>query len=71
MMPTPDEYCIRAVDLPYTVRGMIVFDENDFANIYINSRLSREEQQLALRHELRHLRMNDAYNDTDIRIAEP
>lgn len=49
---------------------MVAFDEDGFASIYLNARLSHEKQQKALRHELRHINGDDAYNATDIKVAE-
>lgn len=67
---TSDEYRVRLMDLPSGVRALVAVDEEGFSNIYVNARLSREDQAAALRHELRHIRRDDAYNDRDIRIVE-
>ena len=67
---TSDEYLVRLLDLPSGVRALVAVDEEGFSNIYVNARLSREEQAAALRHELRHLSNDDAYNDRDIRSVE-
>ena len=64
------EFSIRLMDLPHTVKGFVALDEDGFANIYINSRLSREEQRKAARHEINHLQNNDFYNDADIASVE-
>lgn len=53
------EYCIRYIDLPYSVKGMTVLDKNGFANIYINARLCYNIQQQAIKHELEHIRRKD------------
>ena len=70
MMMTPEEYCIRLIDLPGTVKALVVYDDEGFPNINVNSRLSREEQAEAVRHELVHIQRDDAYNDRSIREAE-
>ena len=69
-MITPEEYCIRLLDLPCSVNALVVFDEEGFPNIYVNARLSREKQAEAVQHELRHIRRNDAYNRHTIQDAE-
>ena len=49
-------------DMPSHVKGMVVksFDDGeDYYTIVINSRLGREEQLEAYRHETRHLDQND------------
>lgn len=53
------DYCVRYVDLPYSIKGIAVPDVNGFFNIYINSRLSFEEQAKALRHEKTHIFRDD------------
>lgn len=56
-----DAVIIRQLDLPYGVKGVTVKDENDDYNIYINSRYSKDEQVIAFRHELEHIRRGDFY----------
>lgn len=72
MTPTllPSGCCVRLIDLPTSVDAMVAFDEDGYASIYLNSRLSHEKQQKALRHELRHINHDDAYNATDLQAAE-
>ena len=65
-----DEYCIRQMDMPCTVKGFVALDEDGFSNIYVNSRLSQEEQYKAAVHELRHVAKDDFYNDDSIRGVE-
>ena len=72
MTPTlvPSGCCVRLIDLPTSVDAMVAFDEDGYASIYLNSRLSHEKQREALRHELRHINNDDAYNTTDLQAAE-
>lgn len=65
-----NEYQIRLMDLPYTVKAVVAMDEEGFSNIYVNSRLSQEEQFKAAMHELRHVARDDFYNDLSIRTIE-
>lgn len=65
-----DEFAIRLIDLPCTVKAVVALDEDGFNNIYVNSKLSQEEQCKALKHELNHIARNDFYNDLDIRTVE-
>lgn len=58
---TMGEYIVRLVDMPCSVNGVTVLDEDGFANIYINSRLSHDQQQEAIQHELRHIHRDDFY----------
>lgn len=69
-MLSADEYRIRLIDLPCSVHALVVYDEDGFPNIYLNSRMSREAQRKALRHELRHIARDDAFNAADIRSVE-
>jgi len=65
-----DEYRVRLVDLPPRVGGMVSMDEEGFYNVYINSRLTRERQREALRHELDHIAGDDLYNTQPIEAVE-
>lgn len=69
-MGIPDGCRVRLLDLPFGTKGLLVIDEEDFANIYLNARLSREEQVEALKHELQHFLRGDADSDEDIRKIE-
>lgn len=51
-------------DLPTTVRGFIMLGEDFQPCIIINSRLSREQQKRTYRHELRHLRSDEMFNES-------
>lgn len=64
------DYCIRYVPMPWNTRGVTVEDGNGFYNIYINSRLSAEMQQEAVKHELTHINRNDFDNQKSLQDAE-
>lgn len=64
-----NDYCIRYIPLPYTIKGVTVKDETDFFNIYINSKLSISEQQDAIKHELTHICRCD-FDDVDKSIYD-
>ena len=66
----PDGCRVRLIDLDYGVGALISVDEEGFANIYLNARLSREKQRQALRHELAHFTRDDWFRDADIREIE-
>lgn len=66
----PSGCCVRLIDLPVSVDAMVAFDEDGYASIYLNARLTYEKQRMALRHELRHIHNDDAHNKTDIHAAE-
>ena len=57
-----NEYKIRYIALPYTIKGVTVMDNGGYYNIYINSRLSWEDQKKAVRHELEHIQRDDFDN---------
>ena len=69
-MAMMNECCVRVVPLPVDVHGITVFDVDGFANIYINANDSRDVQQAALRHELKHLRKGDIDSRANIRVVE-
>ena len=65
-----DDCIVRLLDLPCSVKAVTALDEDGCFNIYLNSKLSREEQQKAIKHELVHVRKDDFCNDTDIHTCE-
>lgn len=65
-----NEYQVRLMDLPHSIKAFVALDEEGFNNIYVNSRLSQEEQFKAAMHELRHVARDDFFNDLSIRNIE-
>ena len=61
---------VRLLDMPVSVNGMTLMDPDTNYNIYINSRLSADEQRKALEHELEHIRRDDFYNSLPIQEIE-
>lgn len=53
---------IRGIELPLTVKGVTVLDENGDYNVYINVLLSFDVQQKATKHELKHIRKEHFYD---------
>ena len=66
-----NEYCIRFIPLPTTLKGITVEDSSGFYNIYINSSLSYEEQQKAIKHEISHVTGNDFNAQKPLYMVEP
>lgn len=64
------EYIIRVMDMPECLNGMVKYDENDFANVYVNAKLNAEERQKAADHELTHVINDDIHNDDPIEVIE-
>lgn len=65
----PDVF-IRLVDFPATVNAVIVPNCDDTYNIYVNSRLSEDEQRIALEHELYHLRREHLWSKISVHNCE-
>lgn len=65
-----NDYCIRFIPLPFTTKGVTVEDTEGFFNIYINSELSSDAQQDAIRHELNHISRDDFDAEKSLREAE-
>lgn len=55
------DYVIRIIDMPGDVHGLCIIDEDNRANIYLNSRDSLKRQLEALKHEFMHFVFNDHY----------
>lgn len=58
-----NEIFYRLVDLPTSVRGFTIPDENGDYNIYINSNLSDELLDKTVKHELEHIQSGDFEKD--------
>ena len=66
-----DEYFVRRVEFPNTAVKAATFPNDDGSfDIYVNTRLSEAEQQRALEHELRHIRLGHFYSDAPIAQKE-
>ena len=65
-----DSVIIRIIDLPIGVDGMTVKDSNDDYNVYLNARLSGDQQVIAFHHELDHIKNGDFYNEESVRDKE-
>ncbi|MBO4216347.1 MAG: hypothetical protein J5940_00225 [Clostridia bacterium] len=50
-----NETFLRSVPLPGRVRAVVVLDENGDYNVYVNTRLSHDEQIRAFEHERSHI----------------
>lgn len=65
-----NDYIIRFIDLPITVKAVTVQDGNGFNNIYVNARISFWEQQVAIAHELKHIQRDDFYSLEPLEVVE-
>ena len=54
---------VRKIHLPMTVRAFTIPDEQGNYNVYINDRLSTEQQYKSLEHEFRHISSGDFEKD--------
>lgn len=60
----------RLIAFPSTVKAVTVPDENGDYNIYINKNLCHCQQQLAIEHELEHIRNCDFESYFDVAVLE-
>ena len=51
------------VDLPGTIKAFVTKDTDDFYTIYLNSRLSHEQNVVSFIHEMEHIENDDFYSD--------
>lgn len=66
-----DEYFIRRVEFPNrSVRAATFPNDDGTFDIYVNTLLSEPEQQRALEHELRHIRLGHFYSDAPLEEKE-
>ena len=61
---------VRLINLPSSVKGVTVLDENDDYNIYINQKLSPEQQKKVYEHEKNHIENGDFHNFDEIEEDE-
>lgn len=65
-----DAVIIRVIDLPYKVRAVTVKDAEGDYNIYLNARLSGDQQTKAFRHEVEHIRLGHFYSEKPVSVKE-
>lgn len=71
MMIEDGDYIVRVIDYKDTaIRGATFVDNDGFANIYINARVSTNQQKETFNHELLHVENDDCYNDKPIELVE-
>ena len=58
------------MDSPDGSNGFVVYDDDDFANVYVNARLNKAGQHKAADHEMEHIINDDIHNDDDIKTIE-
>lgn len=61
-MWTP-EYYVRLVELPPTVEGVTIPNDDGTFEIYLNSLLCETRRAECLEHEIRHIKKDHFYND--------
>lgn len=57
-------------DLPYSVRGLHVANEDGTYTVFINNKFTPEQQIKTLRHELEHINRSDLISDKSADIIE-
>lgn len=64
------DYYVRLVELPRTVEGVSIPNDDGSFDIYINSLLSPLRRQEVLEHELGHIRREHFYLDMSLGLME-
>lgn len=65
-----DDVIVRLLDLPYTVHGFTSMDSDNNYNVYINSKLSKETQYRAYKHEIEHIAERHWDYKVDVDVVE-
>ena len=65
-----DDIYIRAIKLPYAVKGVTVIDSDGNYNVYINILLSHDTQIKATTHEIAHIKKDHFYDYKPVIINE-
>ena len=66
----PNDFIVRLITLPPTVKGFVSIDADGFYSIYINDSLSAEEQKETFDHEMGHIVCDHFYSRKPIEIIE-
>ncbi len=66
-----EPYVVRYIELPCTLPGVTVRSADGCCNVYINARLSQEQQKRALEHEMIHVLREDFDNGRPLEEVEP
>ena len=65
-----NEIIVRLLPLPCGVRAFTLPDAEGDYNVYLNARLSAEQQYKSLCHEKKHITRNDFYKDCRASLIE-
>lgn len=58
------DYFVRLVDFPVcSCGGAIMLNEDGSFTVLLNSRLSRQQNEISMRHEIAHMLHDDFYRD--------
>lgn len=68
-MRVPDHY-VRLVELPPTVLGVTLPNDDGTFSVYINARLGDEARRETLRHELEHMARDHFYQSAPVAAQE-
>lgn len=64
------DYYVRIVDLPIGIGGMVTPNEDGTYSVYINARLSRQQNINSLEHERNHMAHDDFSRDLPVETLE-
>lgn len=64
------EHSVHYAELPLTVKGTVIPGVDGSFDIYINSLLSKEEQEKTYLHELRHIAYDHFYKNSSVKDIE-
>ena len=65
-----DKKIVRFVNLPTKVRAYTIRDEECDFNIYINARISNDQQLAAYDHEIKHIKNGDFNKEMPVGLIE-
>lgn len=65
-----DDAFVRLVELPWSIRGLTVPNNDGTYTVYINSLLPEETQRETLAHELYHIEHDHLYDNSPVTKAE-
>ena len=64
------DFFVRMINLPPSIHGMTVTNDDSTFSVYINSKLSVEQQKEAYMHDVSHIVKDDFFTDLPIEEIE-
>ena len=65
-----DDVSVRIVNLPTRIKAFVLNDEEGYATVFLNAKMSHVQQGKSYRHEMEHIGEDDLYATESADIIE-